>query len=362
MRLRGKMKITRVLIVSLALFMGIASCQVQTPTAEAPVNEATLPSSEPSEQPLPKKDIAINDENLGQLKISSSLQASNGAITCAWSENSHVISIMDTTHAGLYDAEALSLLAEFTGDENTALYAASANAGLTAYSLDGIKIQVYDFNTKADKINLTPEFQYGSVSFSPDGSLIAADSLEAIEIVFFDTSTGAEVKRISGFETAAPVYRALFSPDGSSLLWLSRGTAQSMDIATQKLNPALSHEDFIAAAGMSHDNSKTVTTAAGTLNGEFQPLVTAWNTQSGDVLWQAGNKEYFSSLGFSPDDRLLAAGTVNEVIFYDADSGVELSRLKTGGDGINSLGFSPDGKSLLTCSTSGMASIWRIAS
>ena len=288
------------------------------------------------------------------------MQASTGAIECDWSKDSSVISIMDITHAGLYDADTQSLLAEFTGDEYTALYAVSPDEGLAAYSLDGIKIQLYDFNTKADRISITPEFQYGSVFFSPDGSLLAVDSLETIEVVFYDTSTGDKVNSLSGFETAAPVYRALFSPDGSALLWISRGTAQPMDISTQKLDPALSHEDFIAAARISRDNKKVATAAAGTLDGEMQPLVTLWNSQDGQVLWQNGNAEYFSSLDFSMDDSLLAAGTLNEVVFYDVASGKELSRLQTGGEVINSLVFSPDGTSLLTCSTSGIAAIWKI--
>jgi WD40 repeat protein len=267
---------------------------------------------------------------------------------------------MDITHAGLYVASTLSLLADFTGDEYTALYAVSPDAGLAAYSLDGIKIQLYDFATKADSLNITPDFQYGGVFFSPDGKLLAVDSLETIEIVIYDTTTGEQVNSISGFETAAPVYRALFSPDGGYLLWLSRGTAQPMKISGQEFKPALSHEDFIAAARMSRDNNKVVTAAAGTLNGEMQPLVTLWNTQNGETLWQMGNTDYFSSLDFSMDDSLLAAGTVDEVVFYDTASGKELSRLETGGDVINSLEFSPDGMSLLTCSTDGTATIWNI--
>jgi WD40 repeat protein len=135
-----------------------------------------------------------------------------------------------------------------------------------------------------------------------------------------------------------------------------------MDIKTQKFAPALSHEDFIADAMLSRDNAKVATAAAGTLNGVMQPLLTLWNSQDGQVLWQMGNTEYFSSLDFSLDDSLLAAGTLNEVIFYDVGSGKELSRLKTGGEVINSLKFSPDGDALLTCSTSGIAAIWKIMS
>ncbi len=354
------MKINKLFIVPMIILLAGASCQVQVPTEEAPVVEASIPAPEESEPPIVAQISTINAENLAKLEKTASLQASTGALNCAWSSDGSKLTMMDITHAGLYEAVTLSLLGEFTGEEYTALYAVSPDTGLAAYSLDGLIIQLYDFSTKADRFSISPDFQYGSVFFSPDGSRLAVDSLDTIEVMIYDTATGAQVNRLSGFETAAPVYSALFSPDGSNLLWLSRGTAQPMDISSQVLKPALSHEDFIAAARMSHDNSKDATAAAGTLNGEMQPLVTLWNTQNGEMLWQMGNAEYFSSLDFSTDDSLLAAGTVDEVVFYDTISGKELSRLQTGGDVINSLGFSPDGELLLTCSTDGIATIWRI--
>lgn len=354
------MKISRFLIIPIIIILAGTSCQVQAPTAEAPAAVASLPAPVSTEQPPKVQSEYINVENLTQLEKSASLQVSTGALTCAWSSDSSKITIMDITHAGLYDATSFSLLSEFTGDEYTALYAVSPDASLAVYSLDGLMIQLYDFSTKADRFNITPDFPYGSVFFSPDGNLLTIESLDSIEVVLYDTNTGAEVNRLSGFETAAPVYSALFSPDGSYLLWISRGTAQPMDISRQALKPALSHEDFIAAARMSRDNSKVATAAAGTLNGEMLPLVTLWNAQTGAVLWQTGNEEYFSSLDFSTDNSLLAAGTVDEVIFVDTASGNELSRLQAGGDVVNSLSFSPDGKSLLTCSTDGVATIWKV--
>ena len=111
---------------------------------------------------------------------------------------------------------------------------------------------------------------------------------------------------------------------------------------------------------MSHDNSWVATTAAGTLNGVFQPLVTLWYAPKGSVAWQMANVEYFSSLDFSAYDAILAAGTKNEVVFYEVASGKELSRIQINGDVVNSLSFSPDGKSLLTCSTDGVATIWKV--
>ena len=302
----------------------------------------------------------ITAGNLALLQKFASLQSSNDALTCGWSSDSQIITAMDTTWAGLYNADGLELVGEFTGDETTALYAVSADATLAAYSLDGLTIQLYDFSTKADRFSITPDYQFYTVFFSEDGAKLAVASLDAIEVRVYDTLSANQVNSLSGFETAAPVYSAAFSPDGSYLLWLSRGTAQPMEISSQSLKPALSHEDFITAAGMSHDNSLVATAAGGTLKGKFQPLVTLWDTKTGIALWQAGNEDYFSSLDFSPDDALIAAGTQSGVIFYDAASGKELSRFLTGGDVINSLAFSPDGQALLTCSTDSIATVWKI--
>lgn len=353
------MKLNKFFIVTLVILLVGASCQVQAPTVEAPAVDTSVPAPKVTEPPVVQA-ATINAENLSELEKSAGLQASTGVLNCAWSLDGSKLTIMDISHVGLYEASTLSLLGEFTSDEYTALYAVSPDAKLAAYSLDGKKVQLYDFTTKADRFSITPDFQYAGVFFSSDGTRLAIDSMDAIEVVIYDTTTGERVNSLSGFETAAPVYSSSFSPDGSFLLWLSRGTAQPMEISSQTLKPALSHEDFIAAASMSHDNSKVVTAAAGTLNGEMQPLVTLWNAQNGAVLWQMGNAEYFSSLDFSLDDSILAAGTKNEVVFYDVASGKELSRLQTGGDVINSLGFSPDGKSLLTCSMDGIAAIWKV--
>ena len=353
------MKLNRTITIALILLLAGVSCQVQAPAVEAPAADTAVPAPTVTETPV-EQTAAINAGNLAHMKKFASLQPSAGALNCAWSSDGSSVAMMDITWAGLYKADALELSGEFTGDEYTALYAVSPDATLAAYSLDGKMIQLYDFTTKADRLSITPDFQFAGVYFSPDGKRLAVDSLDAIEVVIYDTASGERVNSLSGFETAAPVYGAAFSPDGRYLLWLSRGTAQPMDISTQTLMPALSHEDFIAAARMSRENSKVATAAGGTLNGEFQPLVTLWNPQNGAVLWQMGNAEYFSSLDFSPDDSILAAGTKNQVVFYETASGKELSRMQTGGDVINSLGFSPDGQSLLTCSSDGIATIWKV--
>jgi WD40 repeat protein len=184
-------------------------------------------------------------------------------------------------------------------------------------------------------------------------------SLDSIEIILFSAEDGSVQGSLSGFTTAAPVYFAEFSSIGEVLLWESRGTVQPMHIGSGELGPTLSHEDFVVAVAITPDSSVIATAAAGTLDGEFQPLVTLWDTNSGEVIWQNGNPAYFSSLDFSPDGSLLAAGTEGEVIFYQTDNGEELASLLTGSEVVNDLGFSPDGGALLTCETDGRLILWK---
>jgi WD40 repeat protein len=356
---KEKMRLKNILIIALAIFLTGVSCQVQTPAVQPTMFAPSIPAPTATESPVVQP-TTLNADNLSNLQKSASLQASTGELTCSWSSDSNLVNIMGITKAGLYKTDTLELTSEFSVNETSVLYDVSPDTALAAYSLDGVKIQLYDFITKTDRLSITPDFQFGNVNFTPDGHYLAVDSNDLVEVVFFDTVTGKRVKSLSGFETAAPVYNTEFSPDGSYLLWISRGTAQPMEISSKILKPALSHEDFISAARMSHDSSKVATTAAGTLKGIFQPLVTVWNVQNGTALWQMGNVDYFSSLDFSPDDMIIAAGSMNEVVFYDVATGKELSRLATGGQAINSLGFSPDGKSLLTCSSDGIATIWKV--
>lgn len=343
-----------VFVIALAL----SACQPALTAEQPPVETAETSSA--AEGPASTPSAESNLQNLAKIQQTASLQPSSGALYCSWSDDGSRVSAMDITWAGLYDAQTLELQAEFTGDEYTALYAVSADAGLAAYSLDGIKIQIYDFATKADRASFSPEFAFGSVFFSPDGSKLAVQSLDNIEIVLYDTSTGSNLARLSGFQTAAPIFNGSFSPDGRNLVWQSRGTAQPMEIASMRLLPALSHEDFISDVTMSHDNRLVATAAAGELNGEYQPLVTVWDTAKGEPLFKVGNTEYTTSLDFSSQDEVLAAATGYEVTFYETATGRTLFHFLPGADLINSIAFSPDGQGLLTCGTDGVISIWRV--
>jgi WD40 repeat protein len=336
-------------------FLLLAACAAPAATAapsEVPVQ--STPEQSPSSSPI------ITGENAVHLTPVAELKPSNGALTCSWAQEGKALWLQDIFSVNLVDAATLDQIAMFEGGEYSAIYDASSDGRLVAYSFDGVEIKILDIISQKDILTITPGFPYSIAFFSPGDKLLAVTSLENIEIVLFNLKDGTRASQLSGFTTAAPVYSASFGPDGDTLIWESRGTIQPMTIGSGELGPELSHEDFVVAVAGSPDGGSIATASAGTMNGNFQPLVTLWDSASGDVIWQQGNAEYFSSLDFSPDGLLLSAGTVGEVVIYDAVSGDEIIRLPFKNGAVNSLAFSPIGDTLLTCEVNGNVALWKL--
>jgi len=106
---------------------------------------------------------------------------------------------------------------------------------------------------------------------------------------------------------------------------------------------------------------------------EYPGLITLWNVPSGrEHLAIKAPAWVTSTIAFSPNGKLLAAGLWtgatngvsppgNDVILWDAASGTPVRTLKGHSNAIRGLGFSPDGKSLVTGSMDGTAKVWDIA-
>lgn len=337
----------------LAVILILAAC--------APPVEPAVPVAADTQTAAPPEivqDPRISMDTISNLSPAITLQPSTGALTCSWAQNGNAIWVEDFFTVSLYDAATMDVLAKFEGGEYAAFYDTSSDGRTVAYSLDGQEIRLFDIFSQEYRISITPGFPYSAAFFSPDDSTIGVASLEEIEIVLFSADDGQSLGSMTGFSTAAPVYSASYSPNGELLVWLSRGTVQPMRISLGELGPSLGHEDFVVALAVSPDGSLIATAAAGTLDDEFQPLVTLWDARSGEVVWQKGNPAYFSSLDFSPDGSLLAAGTEGEIIFYLVENGEELFRLNAGSEVINDLSFSPDGAALLACQTDGRLTVW----
>ena len=171
-----------------------------------------------------------------------------------------------------------------------------------------------------------------SIALSPDGSLLAVGYGRFVgmlqesrpgQAVLWDARTGLRksslVARIDGVCSVA------FSPDGETLA-----------------------------------------------SAEYPGIVRLWNVRTGRERLEISAPAWIGgAIAFSPDGTMLAAGhwtgaidgdnpPGNDIILWDAASGKPILTLKGHSNGVRALGFSPDGKSLVSGSMDGTAKVWDV--
>ena len=190
---------------------------------------------------------------------------------------------------------------------------------------------------------------FESVSFSPDGSLLAGSS---INIKLWEVATGQELQTLRG-EFATSVS---FSPDGRLLASASHDTIKLWDVATgQELQTRTGHEGIVTSVSFSPDGSLLV-------SGGSDTIVRLWDVATGQELQTLpGHRRAVISVSFSPDGRLLASGSSDDTIkLWDIATGQELQTLTGHGEIITSVSFSPDGRLLASGSRDNTVRLWEI--
>ena len=92
--------------------------------------------------------------------------------------------------------------------------------------------------------------------------------------------------------------------------------------------------------------------------------IEVWDARSGERELSVAVDGYAANLAFSPDGRLLAAGTNGgKVLLLDAQDGERLGPpIEVGKHEINPVSFSPDGRLLAANSGDETATVWDLAS
>ncbi len=329
--MKRSMKTLFVLVLALAL-----SCAACTPSA-----------------------TVITKETITQLAGSPVLQSSE-ALTGKWTLDGKAFWLKGIRTADLYDSQTFQAVASYDVGEYGALYDTSPDGKLIAYALDEPSIVLYDVIAEQEVARIPQDTFVQLAAFSPDGKTLGIASSDTWSIDLWDITAGQVSQTLTGFETAAPVYSFQFGADGKTILWMARGTIQPMDMVSAALGPEMNHEDFISSFALSPDGDLLATSAAGSVDGDFKPLVTIWDAHSGEALAVFSNDDYFSSLAFSPDGKLLAAGNNGKILFWDASTYQPAGEIITAAGYVASLQFSPDGTRLLTCTTEGSVQMWQV--
>jgi len=195
-----------------------------------------------------------------------------------------------------------------------------------------------------------------SVAFSPDGKAFASGSADGT-IIVKDVIDVFGLSLFSGHKES--VRSIAFSPDGKTLASGSEdGTVILWDVASHKprAEPLTGHKGWVFSVTFSPDGK---TLAAGTDGKATMLWDVAGRTALGEPLAGPGGSAL--SVAFSPDGKALATGTRDKgVLFWDVAHRKPLGKALTGEGAIAAAAFSPDGK-ILAAGSDKSVLLWDIA-
>lgn len=185
--------------------------------------------------------------------------------------------------------------------------------------------------------------QPAHVGTSHDGELLAIGSQKGI-VEFWDLGSHQKLKTLSASDSGQAIKVIAFSPDGKRLAtgFSDGGTVKIWDTATGQLLLTLSGQSRQAPSLTFSPNGKLI--AAGSCD----TSIFIWDAMIGEKKFELrGHSACVNALAFSPDMTRLASSSPDHTTrIWDLTTGQELLTLAMGGISPR-LAFSPDNKFLL---------------
>ena len=357
-------------------------------------------------------EICILDRITGKLQKTFAVPVTEGIFSTAFSQDGKMVAI-GSRESNIYlsdlnTGELKWTLPGHSDDVQRVVFSPDGRTLASSSYLDET-VRIWDVHTGEHKRTLTGHTgDIEGLAFSPDGKTLVSSGSGDGTIRFWDVSTGDETGTVAGHTDF--VFSVAFNPDEKFFAsGYADGSIRFWDAETGRHLKTFK-KGYDDASGLVFSlDGKTLAYAAGldirlqdARTGEEKMLLTGhkWGMQSmalspdGDILasgsedmtirlWDmhtgehkktlSGHKHRVYSVAFSPDGKTLASGSDDNTIrLWDVDTG-ETQRILTGHagefevdngpfsvEGVYSVAFSPDGKTLASGGGDNVIHLWDI--
>ena len=195
-----------------------------------------------------------------------------------------------------------------------------------------------------------------TVAFSPDSKILASGSEDG-NLYLWDVETGRKLKTLT--EATENIFSVAFSSDGKTLASGNAGnTIRLWDIATgEKLKTLTGHTNWVFSVAFSPDGQTLA-------SGSWDHTIRLWDTTTGQQLKTfVGHTLTVWSVAFSPDGFTLASGSHDKTIrLWNIATGAQIATLTGHTAPVKSVAFSPNGVTLASGSIDGTVRLWDLTS
>jgi WD40 repeat protein/predicted Ser/Thr protein kinase len=227
---------------------------------------------------------------------------------------------------------------------------------VVAYSGTEWRPQLWDVEKGALVVNL-PE--PAAIGFSPDGKYVIRLNEPGMALEFWSPNeqTAKPVRleglkpTIAAFEKMgfSPAWETFFAIDASGLIRVWHTSDGKL------LNSVSGPAPPLRSAALGPGGQFLAVTL------ENENIARLYETQSARLTRLTGHRDFVSGLGFSPDGRMLATGSMDGTVkLWDVGTGAELATLAGHMEEATDVAFSPDGRTLASVGHREMLIFWHV--
>ena len=221
---------------------------------------------------------------------------------------------------------------------------------LASASWQGRFVEVWNISTGERIFTFDENDTIYSFALSPDGTIVVTGKRNG-KLCMWDVSTGTRKVVLNEGGQRGDVVKLLLSPDGKTLVSVSRNRwtyndviIELLDTVTWRGKSAIQSVNITLAQSLSFSPDSSTLAIA-----NQRKAIDLWDVSTGDIKRTlVGHKGPVYSTSFSPDGKTLASGSSDDTVrLWDVDTGDLKNTIEGQTDTINRVLFSPDGKTLL---------------